>query len=471
MPPRSLTSSFSAAADANNEVVCPLKNHDGSNCRKRCIGEKRYRSMQEHIRRAHPEHYISKLPATEESFQLMISTPPSDRPPPPQPQQQQPTSVAPKHHQHSANHARERDSYYEASRAKSSSTLGGEAHALDASAAAALASLHSHRAESEWDSDGASDADGRAPPGTSHSIELPPIRNHLKQESVPPFPSSRPRELLPSFLANSPPGRSSTLPPLQRKPNRPRKSSVTQNARKPKHERQRSKDHPPLKHLSLDGIYGYGSRKALSVEPQSSGSAYLQGKRWEDLIEAATSATEVESDRDLTPVPPSPSTPLFGLTRNRSGTMPPFFPSSTHYQAYQASPLQRALTPPPPDSARISAALEPFPSVESCSTSAESGRNFHMPRASLTYMDSSPAIPPSSTISGIEGPRRARRTIEHYCASCQGIFPLRGSYACTECICGVCADCAGGITREGKPCPSCGVRGGVWKAFRINLKL
>jgi len=38
--------------------------------------------MQEHIRRAHPEHYISKLPATEESFQLMINTPPSERPPP-----------------------------------------------------------------------------------------------------------------------------------------------------------------------------------------------------------------------------------------------------------------------------------------------------------------------------------------------------------------------------------------------------
>lgn len=38
MPPRSgLTSSFSVT-DANNEVVCPLKNHDGSSCRKRCIG-------------------------------------------------------------------------------------------------------------------------------------------------------------------------------------------------------------------------------------------------------------------------------------------------------------------------------------------------------------------------------------------------------------------------------------------------
>lgn len=31
--------------------------------------------MQEHIRRAHPNHYIPKLPATEESFLLMVNTP------------------------------------------------------------------------------------------------------------------------------------------------------------------------------------------------------------------------------------------------------------------------------------------------------------------------------------------------------------------------------------------------------------
>jgi hypothetical protein len=41
MPPRAstnnLTSSFNIA-DANNEVVCPLRNQDGSNCRKRCLG-------------------------------------------------------------------------------------------------------------------------------------------------------------------------------------------------------------------------------------------------------------------------------------------------------------------------------------------------------------------------------------------------------------------------------------------------
>ena len=113
MPPRaSFTTSSFSASDASNEVVCPLRNQDGSNCRKRCLGvrslpfkrplqtpamhsspclpafdqqEKRYRSMQEHIRRAHPEHYIPKLPATEESFQRMINSPPSERPPPPPP--------------------------------------------------------------------------------------------------------------------------------------------------------------------------------------------------------------------------------------------------------------------------------------------------------------------------------------------------------------------------------------------------
>jgi len=36
--------------------------------------------MQEHIRRAHPDYYIPKLPATEESFRLMIETAPSKKP-------------------------------------------------------------------------------------------------------------------------------------------------------------------------------------------------------------------------------------------------------------------------------------------------------------------------------------------------------------------------------------------------------
>lgn len=125
------------------------------------------------------------------------------------------------------------------------------------------------------------------------SIELPPLRDHLKGETFTPFQSSRPRELLPSILAHSPPGRSTTLPPIQRK-QRPRKSSLTQSARKAKHERNRSKEFGRRPSLN--------DRKALSAEPQTA--AWMQGKRWEDLIEAATSATEVddERDRDLTPV-------------------------------------------------------------------------------------------------------------------------------------------------------------------------
>lgn len=145
------------------------------------------------------------------------------------------------------------------------------------------------------------------------SIELPPLRlrDHFKQESIPSFQVNRPRELLPSILGHSPPGRSSTLPPIQRKDkmHRPRKSSVTQNARKPKHERTRSKE--LSRRLSLS------DRKALSAEPQSA--AWAQGKRWNDLIEAAASATEVDDDRDITPVCLSPSSPSYRLGPEFSG--------------------------------------------------------------------------------------------------------------------------------------------------------
>ena len=48
--------------------------------------------------------------------------------------------------------------------------------------------------------------------------------------------------------------------------------------------------------MSIEG------RKASSVEPTSAATASYKNKRWEDLIEAATSATEADSDRDLTPV-------------------------------------------------------------------------------------------------------------------------------------------------------------------------
>ncbi|KAL5320785.1 hypothetical protein ACEPPN_011595 [Leptodophora sp. 'Broadleaf-Isolate-01'] len=256
--------------------------------------EKRYRSMQEHIRRAHPEHYISKLPATEESFQLMINTPPSERPPPPTSSNLTPHG-----------YGNDRHSYY----GEDSSTPNTPRN-LDeyqagnmlpaASAAAALAQLHNHKLEHDWESEGDWMSDTEAhKQAMRSSIELPPLHgSHHMEPTSDPFShinAHRRRELLPSILSTSPPGRSSTLPPIQRNPsqNRPRKQSVSKRAREPQHKRQKSRgENAHLRRMSYD-------RKAFSAEPSSALSA-AYGKRWEDLIDAATSATE-DVDDDRTP--------------------------------------------------------------------------------------------------------------------------------------------------------------------------
>ncbi|KAJ9199625.1 hypothetical protein DTO166G4_9213 [Paecilomyces variotii] len=526
MPPRaSLTSSFSVS-DANNEVVCPLTNNDGSNCRKRCLGEKRYRSMQEHIRRAHPSHYIPKLPATEESFQLMVNTPLDQRA-----HLNPPNATQSRRHHDIA----DRDIYVADASSPVTPRAIDEAHPAAATAAVALAQLHHHRLASDWESemDMHSDNDiGRDRMRTS--IELPPLRDHFKQESLPPFKSTQPRELLPSILGHSPPGRSSTLPPIQRrdKIQRARKSSITQNARRPKHERTKSKEYGRRPSLN--------DRKALSAEPQTA--AWVQGKRWEDLIEAATSATEADDDGDLTPVPHSPSVPpLTSATSAPSGlknraSLPPAFqsasglpPPSSHRPfaplSYTASPLQKAHTPPPFDIHRgRDPDLEPFPSIESSidSGSSVSGRNFHMSGSGLpssANSDSSPVhslnmFPSSQGYQNHQRPQHRlsnptpashrSKEIQIYCANCARPWPLAECYACTECICGVCRECVGmfissspttsilnpinspgngsagsgshrstpGPTSFPNPrgCPRCRTVGGKWKAFQLDFR-
>lgn len=105
--------------------------------------------MQEHIRRAHPEHYIAKLPATEESFMLMINTPPSERP------QNQPNSSAP--------HASQAKGVSQGFRRDESNGPGTPRRLDDYAgtamypAAAALAQLHSNqKSDHGWESDGVS---------------------------------------------------------------------------------------------------------------------------------------------------------------------------------------------------------------------------------------------------------------------------------------------------------------------------
>ncbi|KAF2144604.1 uncharacterized protein K452DRAFT_245592 [Aplosporella prunicola CBS 121167] len=421
-PPRSLTNSFSVS-DSTNEVVCPLRNQDGSSCRKRCLGEKRFRSMQEHIRRAHPEHYISKLPATEESFILMVNTPPSERPPPPPP-----PNVAPQ--PQTAGYGHEVSVYYgDEITPRSSDEMRRGSLLPAASAAAALAQLHNHRPEYDWDSE-QDLSDPERKPKARFAVDP-----QLMGEGEYAYGNtSTHHDLLPSSLARSPPGRSSTLPPGSRSSkSRSRKNSVTHNARRPKHERQRSKEH--TRKISRD-------RNAFSAEPASAAAA-IYGKRWEDLIDAAASATE-EDSRDLTPIPGSPH------IVNRA-SLPPYVTSQ--FQSYHASPLQQTLTPPPPDHS----GFEPFPSVESSIESTQSGQNFHMGSQGLS--DSSPTY---------------GQTVQIYCAACRRLALLRSSYACTECICGLCQDCVDVLSSEQNRgrgrCPKCGSIGGKFKPFQLDVR-
>ncbi|WPG98057.1 Hypothetical protein R9X50_00084200 [Acrodontium crateriforme] len=556
MPPRaSLTSAF-PVTDANNEVVCPLQNQDGSGCRKRCLGEKRFRSMQEHIRRAHPEYYIPKLPATKESFELMITSPPHERPQPDhspnnthhglslsQPHHLPPhtdsTGLSPAFHFDTGlgssfegypSLSTHDGGYYTAGDTEAAAifhSMQAQQRSSDeyrrgslmptASAAAALAQLQYRRADPEW---GGNDMAGQV---IFPRIQMSPTlteadflqnyyadQNDIKSNhfSVDPtldddddsaaflndhsgFPTSSnhdPSSLLHSSLAHSPPDRSATLPPLQRfgsrsQSARPRKNSLTHQARLAKHERKRSKEF--AKRHS-------GDRKAFSAEPSA---AAIYGKRWEDLIDAATSATEEEGSRDLTPIPASPyqSPSVTGRT-----PLPPFALGS-QFQSFQASPLNRALTPPPAPDNNSNLDLQPFPSVDSSLSSSaggahahhnsadSSGSQFHIMNpssmdsssASAVPSQSSPLFTSASTAASSSAPQShpqlSRQPVQIYCAGCRHLTILKESFACTNCICGLCATCVDAIMSgqsRGRMsmCPRCNGMDSSFKPFQLDLR-
>jgi hypothetical protein len=505
-PPRSsLTSSF-PVVDAGSEVVCPLRNQDGSSCRKRCVGEKRYRSMQEHIRRAHPDHYIAKLPATEESFYLMVNTPPSER------HNQQP-------HQHELHHTQQQhqslqqsllqhipppelrhaphsfpnDRYHhhrdigfpETPRTHPDDFAhnhgrGPVSHPVNA--ATALAQLHSHKGDSDWESEpdtSFSDSDRRIP---RTSIELPPI---LSNDLASPLHLSRPRDILPSLLAGSPPGRSSTLPPLQRPlgSGRPRKPSVSKRGREAHHQKKRSRGTGAEVLRRIDDRLrpGHNERKALSAEPSAD-----FGKRWEDLIVAADQAASAAGDLDeeRTPVstwhptlvpftpPLTVSPPSLSSAQVPQSPVPiqrvSLPPSSNHaqtraavaaHQNHQASPLHQALTPP-------NYTQEPFPSVES-NGSAGSGGVLGLSGAPDPFTMEPRGIlnDPSSNFSS--------QNTQIYCAACHNASYLRESFACTECICGLCQACVDVLLAEQgarRQCPQCFTIGGKFKPFQLDIR-
>ena len=188
------------------------------------------------------------------------------------------------------------------------------------------------------------------------------------------------------------------------------------------------------------------------------------------------------------PPPATVTTPV----ASKGSSLPPGFrpPGRVQQQQYTASPLQNALTPPPPEF-MVPNDSDPFPSVESFPESAGSGQDFQISRSGLptsasTHEDSSPVqhdtqrYPVSHSQNSSMGSKAD--TLEIFCASCGRPRLLRSSFACTECISGVCSDCVGPIiaspvvtvqpgsapVRRG--CPRCGVMGGKWKRFQLDFR-
>ncbi|OAA73150.1 hypothetical protein ISF_00051 [Cordyceps fumosorosea ARSEF 2679] len=375
--------------------------------------------MQEHIRRAHPEHYIPKLPATEESFLLMVRTPPSERPP------ADPSSAPSAQGLHQRQNDYRHNSSGPATPRHSDEYPNVPTNPL-IGAATVLAELQGGKSNRDIDMDAGyhSDVDGRRILKTS--IELPPFHQINHDVTSDPFRNRQ----LPSILSGSPPGRSSTLPPLQRpRIHHPRKQSISKRTTKEDLKRKTSRAAATaaewLSHIQNEELtVPDDARKAASVEPSPD-----FGKRWSELVDAAASANGDLEDR--TPMPQSP------ISIHRS-SMPPFSQQGLQQSNYQASPLQQALTPPP------------YPSVEN-------GENFHMGATGLS--DSSPTY--------------SSQNIQIYCAACQSISALRSSYACTECISGLCAACveiivAGQGAR--RTCPRCATIGGRFKPFQLDIR-
>ncbi|TQS39023.1 hypothetical protein Golomagni_00455 [Golovinomyces magnicellulatus] len=458
MSPRSTFASSISISDTSNEVMCPLRNQDGSGCRKRCLGEKRYRSMQEHIRRAHPQNYIPKLPATEESFRLMISTLSSD------PVQLQSKSNLSPHSLFTpfnsnyslddkiVDHGGDRKSYYGEDSSTPNTPVNKTLQVFEerqsvtsipaAYAAAALAQMHNNRLEPESEIEGEWSSDTEAhKKATRYLIEFSASKIKSNGTKSDPFsPLSRRSELLPSIISTPQLQRSSTLPPIQRIPslNRPRKESVSKRAREPQHKRNRSRgENINLWRVSFD-------RKAQSAEP-SSGLSVEWGKRWEDLIDAATSATKDSEENKLLKSPSSgesqpvdPEEPRVPSLSSVSGIST----SQACYQKYQASPLQQASTAP----SNFPNGSEAIPLIK-----RESGED--------RYLDSSVSSP--------------SQPIQIYCASCHGLSSLNQSYVCTECICGICEACVDSLIIDDgarRKCPKCATIGGRYKKINLQTK-
>ena len=163
-------------------------------------------------------------------------------------------------------------------------------------------------------------------------------------------------------------------------------------------------------------------------------------------------------------------------------SLPPFALGS-QFQSFQASPLNRALTPPPPEPGLD---LQPFPSVESSLSSnlshqhhnstGSTGSQFHImnPNSLTTPSDSSPLFNPANAAAS-NSQHQDTGPVQIYCAGCRRLSTLKDAYACTNCICGLCGECVQAIINgqsRGRMsmCPRCNAMDSSFKPFQLDLR-
>jgi hypothetical protein len=164
--------------------------------------------------------------------------------------------------------------------------------------------------------------------------------------------------------------------------------------------------------------------------------------------------------------------------------MPPFAMGSQFHSSFQASPLNRALTPPAPEQNTLE--LQPFPSVDSSlstnlshhhhNVSTDSGSQFQIMHPQSLDSTSSPLFTPASR--GDPSGRPLDSTTPHiYCDGCSKPFLLTDCRACTNCIRGFCDECQTAILTDRVPgrthvptCPKCHTTEPAFKPFQLTFR-
>jgi hypothetical protein len=168
-----------------------------------------------------------------------------------------------------------------------------------------------------------------------------------------------------------------------------------------------------------------------------------------------------------------PASPYQSPQVNNRTSLPPFALGS-QFQSFQASPLNRALTPPPADHAGLD--LQTFPSVDSSLSSnlshhhhnsADSGSQFHIMNPSSIDSTSSPMFDANKTAANGVAPMI-------YCAGCHRKTALLESFGCTGCLSALCAGCTDALISEQSRgrmsrCPRCNAMDSSFKSFQFEL--